>query len=203
MHHTGGPGWRITMDTSGPMLLALYIRDVAGLVGAGSPALTPVAPHIRPSDHSRLTADLGGSEALRYQWELWWGALINESPAQQLMLNPPEFPEFGAMPALQRVMQAHFGTALSWAQEQGNAYSLMVAQRETLGGHKILADLVQNREMELGRSAREFTLAIVEMPLAEPRAWFIEPNRLIMSEHLLDDQQNFLSYVQPVVELLV
>jgi hypothetical protein len=72
-----------------------------------------------------------------------------------------------------------------------------------LGGHKVLADMVQNREMELGRSSRDFTLTIVEMPLAEQRAWFIEPDRLIMSQHLLDDQQNFLSYVQPVVELLV
>jgi hypothetical protein len=57
--------------------------------------------------------------------------------------------------------------------------------------------------MELGRSARDFTLTIVEMPLAEQRAWFIEPDRLIMSQHLLDDHQAFLSYVQPVVELLV
>jgi hypothetical protein len=31
----------------------------------------------------------------------------------------------------------------------------------------------------------------------------MEPSRLIMSEHLLDDQEIFRSYVQPVVELLV
>ena len=203
MHHTGGPGWRITMDTSGPMLIALYIRDVAGLTGAGSPSLSHVAPHVRAADHSRLTAHVGGEKALRGQWEAWWDTLLVQPDGTEPAMTPPSFPEFNAMPALQRVVQAHFGAALTWSREQSRAYSLMAAERETLGGHKILADLVQNREMELGRSARDFTLTIVEMPLAEQRAWFIEPDRLIMSEHLLDDQQNFLSYVQPVVELLV
>ncbi|PYI69404.1 hypothetical protein CVV68_03145 [Arthrobacter livingstonensis] len=203
MHHTGGPGWRITMDTCGPMLIALYIRDVADLAGAGHPALSHMAPHIRAADHSQLTAHLGGTDALRDQWEHWWGRLMAVHPAMEPPLNPPDFGDFAGMPALQRVLQAHFGAALTWSREQCSAYQLLAAERETMGGHKVLADMVQNREMELGRSARDFTLTIVEMPLAEARAWFIEPDRLIMSQHLLDDQQNFLSYVQPVVELLV
>ncbi|RAN79428.1 hypothetical protein B5P43_14515 [Bacillus sp. SRB_336] len=203
MHHTGGPGWRITMDTCGPMLIALYIRDVAGLAGAGRPALSHVAPQVRPADPGQLTAHVGGLDALRDQWEHWWGLLMAAHPGMEPALNPPGFGEFAGMPALQRVLQAHFGAALTWSREQSSAYQLLAAERETLGGHKVLADMVQNREMELGRSSRDFTLTIVEMPLAEQRAWFIEPDRLIMSQHLLDDQQNFLSYVQPVVELLV
>jgi len=203
MQHTGGPGWRITMDTSGPMLIALYIRDVAGLDGAGNPALSHISPQVRPADHSRLTAHLGGTDALRGQWEEWWETLLARHPRMEPDMTPPTFPAFAGMPALQRVLQAHFGAALTWAREQSSAYSTMVAQRETLGSRKILEDLVQNREMELGRNARDFTLTIVEMPLAEERAWFIEPDRLIMSQHLLDNHEEFLSYVQPVVELLV
>ncbi|GAA5229870.1 hypothetical protein [Arthrobacter cryoconiti] len=203
MHHTGGPGWRITMDTSGPMLVALYIRDVAGLDGAGSPALSPVAPSVGSADHSRLTAHVGGVDALRWQWEGWWRALLASAPQRAPSVTPPNFPELNATPALQRVVQAHFGAALSWSQEQSQTYARLAAERETLGKHKILADLVANKEMELGRSARDFTLTIVEMPLAEPRAWFIEPNRLIMDQHLLEDQQTFVSYVQPVVDMLV
>ncbi|WP_104091679.1 hypothetical protein [Arthrobacter sp. GMC3] len=203
MHHTGGPGWRITMDTCGPMLMALYIRDVAGLAGAGSPALAPVTPQIRSADHSHLTAEVGGEAALRYQWEFWWRGLVAQYPEREPVLSPPEFPEIAGMPALQRVVQAHYGAALNWEREQFRSYAAMTAERETLGGHKILADLVQNREMELGRSARDFTLTIVEMPLTEHRAWFIEPDTLIMSQQLIEDQTNFLSYVQPVIELLV
>ena len=203
MHHTGGPGWRITMDTCTPMLLALYLRDVAGLAGAGTPSLSHVVPSIRAADHSLLTSAVGGTDALRDQWEVWWGRLLKALPDGRYELTPPDFPELAGMPALQRVAHAHYGAALSWSREQTQLYSIMSAERETLGGHKILADLVQNREMELGRSARDFTLTIVEVPLAEQRAWFIEPNRLIMSSHLLADQDVFRSYVQPVVEMLV
>ncbi|WP_104111842.1 hypothetical protein [Arthrobacter sp. N199823] len=203
MHHTGGPGWRITLDTCTPMLMALYFRDVAGLAGAGTPALSHVAPAVRAADHSMLISGVGGVAALRDQWEFWWSRLLQANPSNEPNISPPDFPELAGLPALQRVAQAHFGAAVSWSREQEQVYSSMAAQRETLGGHKILADLVQNREMELGRSSRDFTLTIVEVPLAEPRAWFIEPNRLIMSSHLLDDQENFRSYVQPVVDLLV
>lgn len=202
VHHTGGPGWRITMDIYQPMLVALYLRDVAGLEGAGHPALSHVAPSVRAADHSMLTSELGGKAALRDQWELWWGQLLQNFPRVQ-QLTAPDFPELAGMPALQLVTRAHYGSAMSWSRERAQQYALMVAQRETLGGHKILADLVQNREMELGRNARDFTLTIVEVPLAEQRAWFIEPNKIIMSSHLLDDHEVFCSYVQPVVEQLV
>ncbi|WP_349307139.1 hypothetical protein [Arthrobacter sp. H35-D1] len=185
------------------MLMALYLRDVAGLVGAGTPALSHVAPTVNASDHTMLISSVGGTDALRDQWEFWWSRLLQQVPGTEDTLTAPDFPELAGMPALQRVAHAHHGAALTWAREQTQLYSMLAQQRETLGGHKILADLVQNREMELGRSARDFTLTILEVPLAEQRAWFIEPNRLIMSTHLLDDQEAFCSYVQPVVDLLV
>ncbi|MCZ2403994.1 hypothetical protein IV498_12585 [Paenarthrobacter sp. Z7-10] len=203
MHHTGGPGWRITMDTSGPMLIAIYMRDVAGLAGAGFPPLAAAAPAIRPADPHQLTAKVGGVEALREQWEWWWRALLAHHPQMEPPMTPPNFQAFGEAPALQRVLQAHFGAALSWARERQSEYARLAVQRETLGGTSILTELVQDREMELGRNARDFTLTILELPLAEPRAWFVEPDQLIMSQHLLDDQETFRSYVQPVVEMLV
>ena len=80
MHHTGGPGWRITMDTSGPMLIALYVRDAAGLDSAGHPALSHAAPKIRPADHSHLIAEVGGVSALKTEWEAWWEQLLKAHP---------------------------------------------------------------------------------------------------------------------------
>ena len=80
MHHTGGPGWRITMDTSGPMLIALYVRDAAGLDGAGHPALSHMAPKIRQADHAHLTAEVGGISALKTEWEAWWEQLLKAHP---------------------------------------------------------------------------------------------------------------------------
>lgn len=203
MHHTGGPGWRITMDSYEPMVLALYIRDVAGLVGAGDPSLSALTPAVKAVHHDHLTAPFGGFEALHEQWDAWWQALQRGYPSIRPTLDPPEFSEFNQLPALQSVLQAHFGAAFTWTREHRESYDEKVALRETLGGHKILGELVQNRELELGRHARDFTLNILEMPLGEPRAWLTDSNRLIMSENLLDTPDTFVSFVQPVVEMLV
>lgn len=203
MHHTGGPGWRITMDTSGPMLIALYVRDAAGLNSAGQPALSPVAPKIRASDHSNLIAEVGGAPALKTEWEAWWEQLLKAHPEMSPELGPPGFRAFSNSPALRRVLQAHFGAALTWARERRGEYVALEAEREASGSAQLLADLVDDRLLEVGRPARDFTLTIIELPLAEPRAWYLEPDKIIMSHELLSQPELFRSYVQPVVDLLV
>jgi hypothetical protein len=203
MHQTGGPGWRITMDTSGPMLIALYVRDSAGLETVGHPALCTVVPKIRASDHSHLIDEVGGAAALKTEWEAWWAQLLKAHPETEPELGPPGFSAFANSPALQRVLQAHFGAALSWARERRGEYLALEAERDASGATQVLADMVDDRLLEVGRDAREFELTIIELPLAQPRAWYLEPDKLIMSSELLSDPELFRSYVQPVVELLV
>jgi len=203
MHHVGGPGWRITMDTSGPMLIALYVRDAAGLETAGHPALSHVAPKIRSSDHAHLINEVGGLPALKTEWEAWWAQLLKAHPEMEPELGPPGFRAFGNSPALRRVLQAHFGAALSWARERRGEYLALEAERDASGATQLLADMVDDRLLEVGRAARDFELTIIELPLAEPRAWYLEPDKIIMSSALLSEPELFRSYVQPVVELLV
>lgn len=203
MHHTGGPGWRITADTSGHMLVALYLRDVAGLAGAGSPAVSPVVPTVRTADPGQLTANVGGPSALRDQWEQWWEDLVRDRPGNATKLTPPSFPAFAGSPALQRLLQAHFGAAMSWSRARMAEYGKMAEEREAKGKSGLVRELVQDREMELGRAARSFELKLIELPLGEPRAWFVEPDRILMSQTLMDDETTFRSYVQPIVELVV
>ena len=203
MHDTGGPGWRITMDTSGPMLIALYVRDAAGLDSAGHPALCHLAPKIRPVDHSNLTSEVGGISALKTEWEAWWEQLLKAHPKMTPDVTPPHFDAFGNSPALRRVLQAHFGSALTWARERRAEYTELEAEREASGAPQLLGDMVEDRLLEVGRSSRDFTLTIIELPLTEPRAWYLEPDKIIMSKELLSQPEVFRSYVQPVVELLV
>lgn len=202
MHHTGGPGWRITMDTSGPMLIALYVRDAAGLETVGHPVLCPVVPKIHPSNHSHLINEVGGMPALKTEWEAWWSQLLKAHPEMEPELGPPGFRAFGNSPALRRVLQAHFGAALSWARERQGEYRALEAERDANGASSILADMVEDRLLEAGRDARDFELTIIELPLVEPRAWYLEPDKIIMSSALASDPELFRSYVQPVIELL-
>jgi hypothetical protein len=202
MQQTGGAGWQITMDTSGPMLIALYIRDAAGLDGAGRPALSHAAPKIHHADHSHLTAEVGGMNALKTEWEAWWEQLVKAHPKMVPELSPPSFPAFSNSPALRKVLQAHFGSALTWARERRSEYAELEAEREASGACQLLGDMVEDRLMEVGRSSRDFALTIIELPLNEQRAWYLEPDKIIMSHELLSQPDVFRSYVQPVVELL-
>lgn len=203
MHHAGGSGWNITMDTSGPMMIALFVRDSAGLDGAGHPALSHTRPKVRAADHSHLTADVGGVAALKTEWETWWAQLLKAHPHTAPELTPPDFDAFGNSPALQRLLQAHFGSALSWARERRSEYVALEAERAASGADQLLEDLVDDRLMEVGRDARDFNLTIIELPLNEQRAWFLEPDKIIMSHRLMSQPELFRSYVQPVVEILV
>jgi hypothetical protein len=202
MNQTGGSGWQITTDTSGPMMIALFVRDTAGLDGAGHPALSHAAPKIRPSDHAHLTAEVGGLSALKTEWEAWWEQLLKAYPQTSPELTPPEFEAFGNSPALQRVLQAHFGAALTWARERRSEYARLEAERVASGSDQMLGDLVGDRLLEVGRKARDFNLTIIELPLDEQRAWYLEPDKIIMSHELMSQPELFRSYVQPVVEIL-
>jgi hypothetical protein len=203
MHNTGGSGWQITMDTSGPMMIALYVRDAAGLDGAGHPALSHAAPKIRHADHTHLTAEVGGFNALKTEWEAWWEQLLKAYPHMSPELSPPDFEAFGNSPALQRVLQAHFGAALTWVRERRSEYAELEAERVASGSDQLLDDMVDDRLMEVGRSSRDFKLTIIELPLNEQRAWYLEPDKIIMSHELMSQPELFRSYVQPVVEMLV
>ncbi|WP_426225525.1 hypothetical protein [Pseudarthrobacter sp. DSP2-3-2b1] len=202
MNQTGGSGWQITTDTSGPMMIALFVRDTAGLDGAGHPALSHAAPKIRPADHAHLTAEVGGLSALKTEWEAWWEQLLKAYPQTSPELTPPEFEAFGNSPALQRVLQAHFGAALTWARERRSEYARLEAERVASGSDQMLGDLVGDRLLEVGRKARDFNLTIIELPLDEQRAWYLEPDKIIMSHELMSQPELFRSYVQPVVEIL-
>ncbi|WP_026818854.1 hypothetical protein [Arthrobacter castelli] len=203
MHHSGGPGWDITVDTSSVMLTALYLRDAAGLEGTGTPAVSPASPKVRTVDPRQTVAHCGGVAELRDQWSRWWKSLATGRPEAVTNLDPPEFSVFTGVPALQRFCQAHYGAAMTWGRERRSEYTKLQTRREATGRSEIFANLVEEREMELGRDARAFTLNIIELPLSEARAWYIEPQRLIMSQSLPDDEEDLRSFVQPVIELLV
>lgn len=191
------------MDTSGPMLLALYLKDHAGLNGAGMPPVAPANPRVREADHHQITQHVGGVPALRREWEAWWQHLIENHPEMSPAVEPPSFPAFGHAPALQRSLQAHFGAALTWARERRAEYERLEKEREASGATDLLREIVEERQLEVGPSARDFTLTIIELPLCEDRAWLVNADKVIMSQSLLADKEAFRSYLKPVVELLI
>lgn len=191
-----------SVDTSEVLLTALYLRDVAGLRGLGRPALPPVIPAVRPVDTRRLTDPCGGPAALRVEWEAWWHTLLAHSISDAVLPVPPLFEALNGMEALKALMRAHSGSAMAWAEERCADYALHAGSRGADSMDYLLGRIIHERELELGRTARRFTLQIVELPLGVHRAWWVEPHTLLMCQELFDDERSFRSYVEPVVRTL-
>lgn len=191
-----------TVDTSEVLLVALYLRDCAGLRGIGRPALPPVIPAVRTVDTRRLTDPFGGSAALRVEWEAWWHGLIGRRISEAVLPVPPLFEALDGMEALKALLRAHFGAAMDWAEERCAEYALHAGARGVGSMEYLLARIIEERELELGRAARRFSLQVVELPLGVRRAWWVEPGTLLMCQELFDDERSFRSFVEPVVKML-
>lgn len=196
----GGHGWHIVVDTSPVMLFSLYLRDCAGLDAVGVPVVSELVPSVHRVDPSQLVHDAGGLTVLRIEWETWWRQLVADCFDAEA--TAPHFPELASLPALQLLAQAHYGAAIDWSRERRAEYAALKDRRGKVRRRDPFEQLVEERELELGRTSRAFTLQVVELPLSEPRAWFVEPATLLMSQDLSDDALAFTSYVRPVVELL-
>lgn len=190
------------VDTSAVLLEALYLRDCAGLRGVGRPALPPVVPTVRPVDTRRITERVGGRAALRVEWEAWWHSLLRQRVSDAVLPLPPLFEALDGMEALKTLLRAHVGAATQWAEERCAEYALHVGSRGSDSVEYLLDRMVQERELELGRSARRFTLEVVELPLGVRRAWWVEPHTLLMCQELFDDEHAFRSYVEPIIRML-
>ncbi|WP_298251646.1 hypothetical protein [uncultured Arthrobacter sp.] len=191
-----------TVDTSEVLLVALYLRDCAGLTASGHPTLPPAVPAVRVTDHHRLSEPLGGSAALRVEWEAWWHGLLRNRIVDAVLPVPPDFDALDGMEALKALLRAHVGAAMEWAQERCADYALHAGSRGADSMEGVLAAMLQERELELGRAARRFTLELVELPLGVRRAWWVEPDKLLLGQELFDDERSFRSYVEPVIRML-
>ncbi|MFJ6001226.1 hypothetical protein [Arthrobacter sp. NPDC092385] len=190
-----------TVDTSEVLLVALYLRDFAGLQGVGRPALPPVIPPVRSVGSRRLAAPAGGA-VLRVEWEAWWHSLLAHRISDAAMPVPPDFEALDGMEALKALLRARYGAAREWAEERCAEYALHAGSRGAESMEYLLARIVQERELELGRSARRFALQVIELPLGVHRAWWVEPDKLLMCQELFADEHSFRSYVEPVVRML-
>ncbi|MBG6223805.1 hypothetical protein IWX63_000353 [Arthrobacter sp. CAN_A2] len=201
-HAESGYSAYFTVDTSEVLLVALYLRDCAGLQGTGRPALPPLLPTVRRVETRRLTRPVGGRATLRVEWEAWWHSLLQHRVTDAELPLPPLFEALDGMAALKALLRAHFGTAMDWAAERCAEYALRAGARGADSMDHLLARIIQEREFELGRPARPFTLEVVELPLGGRRAWWVEPDKLLTCQDLFDDEHSFRSYVEPIIRVL-
>ncbi|MDR6970293.1 hypothetical protein [Leifsonia shinshuensis] len=223
--------WQVTEDCPWDLLMALAVRDLAGLsdrVRPTLPALDPaVSPALRPQrtggpDRRMRTrpVPLGGparsqphgdepaegtdaSDPLARQWQAWFEVAADRHRRLTApLLQPPHFEAFDRAIDLQDAIITHYDAAAGWAAERHAEYVRSSAQNHAQRAADIV-DVVHEREHELRRQAGYFRLDIDVLPLAEKGAWIVGPHTVAISATMRDDSVAFRDWLRPLVAALV
>lgn len=188
----------VSADTHREMLLALYIRDLAAIEPVGPPSLAALSPKVKPAAARELAEESAGE--LRQEWQSWWEGILRNGATSLDMSQEPDFTRFSDSPSLQHLLRAHYGNAFIWTQNRMGEYTDH-CRKNTAERTALFAQLFIDHELA-GGTSRELHLNLVELPLAEPRAWFVEPDTVLMSQDLVQDAELFRSYLQPIIEMI-
>ncbi|WP_348787536.1 hypothetical protein [Leifsonia sp. NPDC080035] len=198
--------WQVTEDCPWDLLMALALRDLAGLGAIGEPVLPRLSPAVVPVLHgarSTMTATRPRRDLLERQWlALFEAAADREHRALTPLLQPPHFSALDRAIELQDVVIANYEVAARWARDRHAEYA-----RASLEHHAVRAadivDVVREREHELRRQAGYFRLDIDVLPLAEAGAWIVGPHTVAVSTTMRDDSTAFRAWFRPLVAALV
>jgi len=201
MWRAPGKTWRVAEDSPTDLLIALYLRDAAGILPAGDPELPAIdpalAPHASPEPLSPERF-----EALRREWTEWWRRLVRPPSYPKLWeLEPPAFEPFRGSPELQRLLRERFRDARRWAGSRHEEFGDAAVERIQRGEHDVNAVVVAC-EREKGRRAEPFQLDLLVLPLAERDIWIIGPSSIVVSTRLRNDSAAFRDAMTPLVQAL-
>lgn len=209
MFIAGRGTWRVTIDEPTVLRLALYLRDVEDLPVRTDPPLPPLdpAPRAWPVWTHRpmhpappLAPGAFDRRAGAEQWTLWWEHLLPLGDAALGELRSPAFPALAGLPAMQLLLRHHYETAIAWAEGIGDDPRV---KRDHLAAGTRLAELVDELERAAGRPAMPFEMRITVVGVATKHAWVLSPGHVLMSHHLIADDENTLDWLRRRIAALV
>ncbi len=196
--------WQVTEDCPWDVLLALALRDLAGLAAECAETIPPVHPAPVPIAARRLPADLDGIDrvALAAQWRGWWaGIILRETRPFMSPVRPPHFEVFDRALELQELLHRHYDAAMRWSIDRHAEYERSVRQRGS--SLPAIYRLVQRRQLQLRRQSNSFRVDLTVLPLSRYGGWVVAPDTIVVSSSLRDDPEAFQAWFEPIVEALV
>jgi len=200
MHQAGRASWQISTDQPQPLVIGLFIRDVAG-VPSGNNWLPPTSPIVpRAGDQAPKAAGL--------QWDDWWSQALREErqadngnwpPDLSSWWTPPAFESLDAAPELQAIVAANFFDAVRWSNARHQEHG---ATMHSSVGALFETRLVRNMERARTRKAQPFHLRITEIPVQGQQIWQLHPDHVLVTAALLRDTAQYRQRLIPVVEAL-
>jgi hypothetical protein len=192
--------WQVTEDCPWDVLLALALRDLAGLAGECAETIPPV----HPVPEAAADADLEGIDrvALAAQWRGWWaGIILRETRPFMSPVRPPHFEVFDRALELQELLYRHYDAAMRWSVDRHAEYERSVRQRGS--SLPAIYRLVQRRQLQLRRQSNSFRVDLTVLPLSLYGGWVVAPDTIVVNSSLRDDPDAFQAWFEPIVEALV
>jgi hypothetical protein len=200
----GTPGnktWQVTEDSPTDLLIALYLRDAAGLLPAGDPVLPPIDPALAPRP-SLVPLPPERQDALRREWEAWWRRLVRPTNYPRLWeLEPPDFEPFAGSPELRQLLRERYREAKRWADARHELFHDAAVERLHRGDHDVNI-VVAAVKRELGHRIEPFHLDVLVLPVADPDIWVIGPSSIVVSTGLRNEPAAFRDALAPLVHAL-
>jgi hypothetical protein len=218
MFAAGTTSWAMSTDEPLMLLLALYVRDAAGLhprLESGIPALEPA---VLPDNDSSLPEDVASR-----QWEAWWHEILeggglwpedvdphdfvkvrDDPKIHKLFYWPsryagPDFPGLDASPELQALVRQHDKAALAWGSARKHEWDALETTRRREG---LEWGIVKSVERSLGRTARPFRLDLRLLPLTGSNVWRLSANRALLSLTMYRDRAAYGNWLTAVIREL-
>ncbi len=208
--------WKISTDEPEPMLIALYLRDAAGLHTRIDPDIPRLEPAV-PYDAEPLSEGAVSS----VQWAAWWHQLLlgggfwpddkNPSDLHNLTTDPElqrlfywPTPDLAAgvpsdTPELHALVRQHQKAARIWSEARKHEFVALSVTRQRVS---LELGAVRSVEAGLGRKARPFAFDVRVLPLAAKHAWRLSPGRALVSRALYRDRAAYIEWLQPIIEEL-
>ena len=212
MQKAGLTSWQVGIDEPPPLVIGLFVRDVAGLKSRHTwlPHCAPAVPR----------ANGEGSEEAAHQWDQWWDRSLSnnwnvpDQSQEQLAAMwwlPPDFESLQSAPALQEVVARHFDAARQWSRDRKQEHIELMIGSPTRLFHRtrkgrwqlVERNLVADLEREAGRRAQPYQLRITEIPVAGRELWQLDPHHVLVTAELLRDSDEYRRLMTPVLQALL
>ena len=210
MYIAGTERCQVHVDEPSALVMALYIRDVAGLkppLPYELPRLDPPvtswpvwakpAPGWEPPVGIRNRAvDL---EQASQEWARWWNHLLDLDSLAVGEFQPPAFRSYRRVPAIRTLLQQHFEPSGRWVEA---VMSDPRVRREETTPRPGLMAIIAGLESAGMPAPLPFRLRLTVIPVASKHAWPIGREHILISRRLIADTDNALDWLRPRITAL-
>lgn len=180
------------------LVLALYVRDAAGLDPVTDPVIPPLRPEVPVQPGLVSDADRA---AVTTQWEHWWQHLwtMLDEDVTGVLPVPGQSPDLSKQPELQTVVRTVFGEAQQYCAARRQEHADDRREQSRLPHRGPEAAVLKQATRRRGfRRPRAVHLRVSELPVATMQGWHPHHGHVVVTRALYRDMPAYQRLLQPI-----